>query len=272
MHEPLPKYELPPVHETALSIQFERLPSFSGALAGWFWKSYMPGMPGNWSRATETVRLEDVFEKFGTDAGWHRLGFRMVAAGEPQRIQIIREDSERMVQLQDSRLVLNWQKKEESGYPSFEVMSMEFAILYPLFKKFAQEAELGKVEPNQWEVTYVNLIRKDDMWSSALDWGKIIPSFVFPPPAKDIRGETANCEFRYILPGERGRMYVSMRHVKVAPSDEEAINLTLTCRGPIDNERGWGFDEGFNLGHQSIVRSFTAMTSKEAHQRWKRSI
>ena len=63
----LPKFDAPPVVETALSIQFSRLPEFTTAMAGWFWKSYLTKLAdgAKWNKVVEVPRLEDEFEKFG---------------------------------------------------------------------------------------------------------------------------------------------------------------------------------------------------------------
>ena len=270
--EPLPKFDSPPVIETALSVQFARLSSFATATAGWFWKSYLAKLGGalDWSKASDAPRLEDRFERFGENEGWGTPGFRMGTV-ESHRTQIIRADEERMIQVQDSRFVLNW-RKGKGIYPSYTTLLEEFWTPYHAFEQFAKDAGLGAVEPNQWEITYVNHILQGDMWDSPRDWAKIFPSVSFPKSTSGVSGETLNADWRYALSAERGRLYASLRHIKIAPSNAKALQLQLTARGPVDLEKGWSIVEGFELGHGSIVTTFAAMTSEEAHKRWQRRI
>jgi uncharacterized protein (TIGR04255 family) len=275
MPDLLPEYESPPVVETALSIQFARLQGFSTALAGWFWQSFLSkvsSVRGNWAEARieEEPRLEDVFERFGANDMWGRMGLKLSPPGEPQRTQIVSPGDERMVQVQDSRFVLNWRKRT-GDYPRFSTLTPEFWSAFKAFEDFAKTAKMSAIEPNQWEMTYVNHIPKGDMWESPSDWRKILPSVSFPATAgADAIGETLSADWRFSLAKERARLYVSLRHAKTAPKNDEVLMLTLTARGPIDAASGLNAQDGFELGHKVIVSTFTAMTSPEAHKRWKR--
>ena len=275
MPEPLPEFESPPVVETALSVQFARLPGFTTAHSGWYWQSYLSKMSnvrGKWSEAkiVEAPRLEDVFERFGANDSWGRMGFSLGPGGESQRIQIIAPDDERMVQVQDSRFVLNWRKRT-GEYPRFSTLTPEFWAAFNTFSDFATVAKIGAIEANQWEMTYVNHIPKGDMWESPADWSKILPGVAFPATAGEHPiGETLSADWRFSISKQSGRLYVGLRHARIAPNNDEILMVTLTARGPIDDASGVTAKHGFDLGHDIIVRSFTAMTSPEAHKRWKR--
>ena len=154
MPEPLPKFDAPPVVEAVIGVQFARLPKFSAPLAGWFWKEFLGAQ---WTDASEAPRIEDQFETFDGPELWAPPIQIVRFQGSTSRIQIVRQDRERMVQLQDTRFLLNWQK-QAGVYPSFDVLSEEFFKYLPQFDSFAQTAGLGSVEVNQWEVTYVNHI------------------------------------------------------------------------------------------------------------------
>jgi hypothetical protein len=54
--------------ESGLSIQFEQLPNFTSALAGWFWKSYLIDILGLWLKTADAPHIADQFERFGQDA------------------------------------------------------------------------------------------------------------------------------------------------------------------------------------------------------------
>jgi uncharacterized protein (TIGR04255 family) len=271
-----PKFDAPPVIETVLSVQFSRLPGFSTAHAGRFWADYV-GVPakigGAWSRANDAARLEDQFERFGVNDAWGRVGLKLTNASEPRRTQIIRDDEERMIQIQDSRLILNWRKRD-GGYPSYGTLLPEFKALLSAFEAFVAGAGLGKVELNQWELAYVNHIPRGEMWDTPRDWPKIIPGLFIPPAVgggKDppLHENVGGGDWRFALADQRGRLFVSLRHSKMAPTDSpELLDLTLTTRGPVTKSESW--EQGLDLGHDAIVRTFAAMTSAESHRTWKR--
>lgn len=268
----LPRFDAPPVIETAISVQFARLAGFSTAMVGWFWKTYLSKIPGgeSWTKATETVRIEDQFEGFGSTELWHQLAFRMSPV-EPQRTQISKVGDERLIQIQDSRFILNW-RKQSGEYPSFDALVKEFRLIFPTFARFAADAEMGALEPNQWELIYINHIPKGDLWQTPKDWKNVLPFLSFPPTGiADISAQTLSSDWRFGLSENRGSLYVGLRHAKVPPSTDDLMQLTLTARGPIDISKGWTLDDGLLIGHESIVRSFAAMTSGEAHKLWQRS-
>ena len=85
------------------------------------------------------------------------------------------------------------------------------------------------------------------------------------------RSESGTLQWKFIIGENLGRLHVSSRHVKVAPEDEEAIRLELTARGSIDDAEAGDIKGCFDLGHETIVRFFTAFTSDAAHKVWKRT-
>src|SRR5258707_477482 len=107
------------------------------------------------------------------------------------------------------------------------------------------------------------------MWGSPRDWPRILPQLT-PPSVVDVaKLETFSADWRYALSDDRGRLYVAIRHAKT-PAEEEVLQLALTARGAIEGDTTAALREGFEAGHDSIVRSFSKMTSAEAQRLWKR--
>jgi uncharacterized protein (TIGR04255 family) len=271
-----PKFDQPPVVETALSVQFGHLPGYSTAHAGWFWKEYLEKLEEpsrKWSQAADAPRIEDQFERFGAEDIWiPPFNMRLMNVAQSQRSQFIRSDGERMIQLQDSRFILNWRKQSPSSqYPSYELLLPEFRSMLRAFEAFSVEAGFGSPAYNQWEIVYVDQIKKGDMWESARDLGKIFPGLSIPPvsnrwivPTGD---ETVSGDWRFSLAEKRGRMYISMRQLRLLPSNEEILNLTCTARGAVTATETW--EQGFEIGHEVLGETFFAITSPEAHAHWK---
>lgn len=263
----LPKFDSPPVVETVLSAQFNRLPKFSAALVGWFWKAYLGE---EWKDATDVPRIEDQFEKFTEDALWpvQTFSFASVQVYEP-RVQITSADGSRMIQVQDSRFILNWRKQGDAPYPSYAEIVTEFRTHFESFRIFVDETMHTSPDLNQWEITYVNQIPRGQVWTSVSDWSRILPQF--NPPSLPIPAmmESRGGDWRFVLGENLGRLYVSVRHGKTKGADE-FIGVTLTARGPVDTNGELDLKDGLDFGHVAITKAFVGITSEEAQRTWKR--
>jgi uncharacterized protein (TIGR04255 family) len=265
------KFSNPPVVETALSVQFNPLTGFTAAHAGWFWKEYVEKLGDEWKQAAEAVRLPEVSEKFGADEVWAPPGLNVTDGVVSPRVQIIRGDGERMLQVQDNRFILNWRKRE-SAYPSYETLMPEFRSMLSAFESFCAEAGFGIPAYNLWEVVYVDQVKKGTMWDSARDLYRIFPALTSPsvsvrhaPPSGD---ETVNANWRFSLADRRGRLHVQLRQARLIPSSEEVIQLMTTARGPVNEIQSW--EQGMNFGHEALRETFLAITSIEAQESWKK--
>src|SRR5262245_55135596 len=102
---PLPDYISPPVVETVLGVQFARLPGFTNAHLGAFWKSLDAT---EWPTVSDAPPLQPQFERFSEAAKWARglqLQLTPIPAG---RVQIKNRAGDRMIQVQNGRLHFNW--------------------------------------------------------------------------------------------------------------------------------------------------------------------
>lgn len=266
--EPLPKFNSPPVVETVLGVQFAPLRNFTGALAGWFWKSRLGP---EWAKTRDTVPISDAFERFDYDGGWVSSNQLQLVSTEAVRTQLIRADDERMIQIQFSRFILNW-KKVANHYPSYNALLPEFMKLFSSFADFAREVGYDPPALNQWELTYVNNLEKGELWSSFDDLGNIFSNFDIPKTVAPIKmSDTLNANWRYILGENAGRLHVGLNHVRNLPDNREALRLQLVARGPLSSSESSSLRTSFDLGHEAIVRTFAAITSERAHVFWKRT-
>lgn len=270
-----PKFDNPPVVETALSVQFASLPRYTGAHAGWFWKEYLNKLEDTskeWSQVVEVPQLPDKFERFGDEDVWIVPSVRVLPGMQSPRTQIVRSDGERLIQVQNSRFILNW-KKQAGDYPSFEILVPEFRTMLHAFESFAAEAHFGTLAYNQWEVVYVDQFKKGEMWESARDWSKIFPGLSMPPVSinqvPSTKDETMSADWRFSLAGQRGRLYISLRQVRVPPSDE-VLNVTFVARGPVTASQSW--EQGFDIGHDAITAVFLSITSAQVQESWRKRV
>jgi len=264
-------YERPPVVETILGVQFDPLQNFSNAHQGLFWKN----LGSEWPLLTDSAPLEPQFERFTEESRWvsPSIAFRM-AQTVPSRLQIKNRNKDRLIQLQNGRLHLNWLGQDGANYPRFEQMLGEFLEIVERFRRFSVELDLRTFRPNQWEVTYINHIPKGSVWNSPSDWGFFRPLATLRDLKTSVRFETFGGEWHFVIPDNLGRLHVQWQHGKNHDPPKELISLTLTARGPLDSDPKdleadlYRLHTGLVVGHDAIVSSFRDLMSDEANAYW----
>ena len=263
----LPIFDSPPVIETVLGAQFHPIPDFTIAHFGWYWREYLDK---TWSKTHTEPGLPDQFERFGASA-WDAPMNQLTAiiGVPPERIQFISTDDDRVIQIQKSRFLYNWRKRE-GVYPSFGALYPEFSQRFGQFRDFLDQAKLGDVSLNQWEVTYINHLPKGGLWETPEDWHRILPGLIPAPRSMDeSRLETESGQFHFEIVPQRGRLHVTINHGKVQAGGEELLVLQLTARGPVNpKEHGWDLASGLEVGHRVLVRTFASVASESALNYW----
>lgn len=268
-YKTLPKFDAPPVIETVLNAQFEPLSKFTDAHVGLYCSEFLDK---SWNELNEAPKLDDLFEKFGDERKWI-LGrnMRFVQSGS-DRTQIIRSDDLHMIQIQNSRFIKNWRKQQAQDYPSYEKLLPEFKNDFENFEKFVVDKFEQKLVLNQWELVYVNILEKGQLWNDISDMEKIFPQFrLIGGGINDQRFETFSGDWVSIIGENKGRIYINISHVRVGSTDgDEAIRLQITARGPVGD--GVSLYDGFDIGHRAIVCTFADITSKLCHEYWERKV
>lgn len=267
--ESLPEFDLPPLVEVVLSAQFDPLDDFATAHAGRFWGELDRQQ---WVKAADAHALPETFERFGEDRKWAMApSMRVSATAEANRTQIVNGTDDEMLQVQSSRFVFNWRKRAEA-YPSFRTLLPRFLKELQGFTSFVRTVRLGDVKLNQWEVVYVNHLPRDELWETPRDWKGIFPSIDFP--AANLAGhepEALSAEWSVVLHGNRGRLHTSLKLARLGVAEgPEVLVLQLVARGPVSSNQGFDLESGLKLGHSSIVLAFDAMTSRKAHEHWRK--
>jgi uncharacterized protein (TIGR04255 family) len=192
---------------------------------------------------------------------------------EPNRLQFLVPANDRMIQVQQTRFVLNWLKGERD-YPRYSKLRDEFRKEYERFAHFLAAAGLGAPEPNQWEVTYVNHLVRGQDWEQLEDCEGFFPALRLPPSLPELtRPDAISLDWTYVVQDGAGRLRVQFRLAKHKPTGDEVVRIKLTARGPLEIESGTEeILERFDLGRRAIVGTFVAASTSEAHQRWGRLI
>jgi len=260
----------PPLVESVLSVQFGQLPFLTLLHAGRYWSEVL-GVD-KWSEVDEAGYLDDRFERFEEEATWAKPPqFKLAPASAPNRAQFRTADGDRMIQVQQSRFILNWLRRT-SRYPRYSVLRDEFEQEYSRFVDFVTSLGAEKPVPNQWEVTYVNHLVRGEKWDTLEDWSRIFPSVSVPPSANDtVIPDVISLDSTYLIGKDKGRLRVSYRRAKHNETGQEVIRVDLTARGPVGSDSGKGLLDGLDLGRQAIVETFAAISSEHAHEMWGRT-
>ena len=267
--DPLPAYDRPPVVETILGVQFERLPRFKMAHLGGFWKTLDTH---DWPTVSDAPPLEPQFERFADFAKWTTQGIQLRLTKDlSPRLQIRNSDGDRMIQVQNGRVHFNWLGQAQGQYPHYEEVRKGFLWTLDRFTQFLAQEDLGKLQPNQWEVTYVNHIPKGTVWDEPDDWEFFRPLGLVPTIDGVIRGESFTGGWHFVIPGQRGRLHVEWQHAVIPESEQqETVVLTLTARGPLQQteEDLQPVVAGLDLGRETIVRAFKGFMNNAANRYW----
>jgi uncharacterized protein (TIGR04255 family) len=261
----LPDFSNPPVVETVLSVQFDRLSAARTAHFGLYWSEVHERFP----KTEERAELPPLIERF-PDLTVSGVGIQFEALEAPPtpRFWFINDGGTELIQLQRDRFIKNWRKvAEDDFYPRYEHVKEGFERDFSGFRDFAARHQLGSIRVNQCEVTYINHILPREGRNSRLDLSECFtvwrqPEGAYPGAAQDL---AFHARFPITDQGGAlvGRLHVSMQSALHISDNAPMFVLNLTARGQI----GEGTDF-FDLGREWIVRSFKGLTTPEMHRVW----
>jgi uncharacterized protein (TIGR04255 family) len=262
----LPDFDNPPVVETVLSAQFEKLTAMQAVHFGLFWRKMQARFP----RTEEKPALSPIIERFPepTSRG-ARMQFEAREMPALPRLWVLNEAGTEMIQVQNDRFIKNWRKiGEKDQYPHYEpVIKPAFQRDFAEFESFLAEEKLGVIKVNQCEVTYVNHIVSGEGWQTLADIHRVF-TFWNQPPAP-VPGDAEDFSIRARFPitdnGQPiGRLHVDVQPALRATDDRPMYVMDLTARGLA----GTGFDF-FDIGRRWIVQSFKRLTTPDMHRIWR---
>ncbi len=274
MRDKLPEFERPPLEEVVLGTQFEKLHRLGAAQLGWIWHIFRDRFP----KTSEHPPLDPVFERFGTPPFQVKHTCQETHALVP-RLWFVAERETELIQVQQDRFIRNWRRVRPSdAYPRYSQLRAAFAEDFGQFTRCVKEEGWGEVEPNQCEVTYVNVIQAGEGWEHHDELDRICALFAGhqTDPLPNLgRLEQGALRVSYVLEHGNGcpvgRLYVSIDPVFTALEARPAFRLLLTARGaPLGGRHLPGVLAFFDLAHEAIVRLFAAITTQEMHRIWGR--
>lgn len=259
-----PKFDSPPVVETALGIQFVELPGFNTTHFGLFHEE----IRDRYAVAVDQPRLNPIIETFPKTARTPHFNIR--TAPRPERVWFKDSlDGSRLVQLQPDRFGFNWRKAdEEAQYPSYSVNSQLCLDEFRVFTAFC-ERHGWEVQPDLCEVVYVNHIRPIEgesvidlfatvfsgiSWRTSDDW--------LPSP------EVVTLNRVFEIPEQRGRLYAEAG-LAIDKDNVSFINLRMIGRALHTSGIPSDIEDTLQLAHDWVVNGFVSLTDASVRrERW----
>ena len=263
----LPDFGSPPVVETVLSAQFERLPAMRSAHFGLFWQRVRDQFPNTEEHPALASIVEQAKEPLSHAV---QLRFEALDSLSPGRLWFVNSAGDELIQIQNDRFIKNWRKRSDE-YPHYEdSIKPAFERDFREFQAFVATEKLGELRVNQCEVTYVNHIVSGEEWTNWNEAEKLF-TFLKNPPAEPYPGRTEDLSFRTRFPilGPNNE-WVGRLHLDVQPAIRTTDNrpmyvMNLTARGMY----GKGV-EFFDIGHECVVKSFEKLTTESMHKLWRK--
>lgn len=265
----LPCFDAPPVVETVLSVQFDKLPAMRSVHFGLFWQRVRDRFPHTEDHPALSTVLEQAADSSPQAVP---LRFEIQETISLPRLWLLNSAGTEMVQIQNDRFIKNWRKADGVGdeYPHYEpVVKPAFERDYREFQSFLADEKLGSAMVNQCEVSYVNHIMAGEGWNS---WDEIEKVFTIwkQPQIPSYPGKAEDFAFRARFPIlDHDGKWIGRLHVDVQPALRSSDNrpmyvMNLVARGML----GDGFDF-FDVGRCVIVKSFKHLTTPSMHKVWR---
>lgn len=264
------KYKHPPLIETVLGVQFNPLIGFASAHLGAFWSHIGAS---EWPVTSDAPPLPPQFEQFSETDKWE-AGLRIQISSSIQpRLQLSNQLGDKMIQIQNGRLHFNWRKQNDAaGYPKYQSVRDSFKDVFSKFLDFTNGVGLGNVEPNQWEVTYVNVMPKGGVWQDENDWSFLKLLSPVPPLLNTSALESFSGEWHFKIPDNVGRVHLHCQHGFNEQLDTDVLRLAFTARGPVhqDSQRPLVQQvvDGCDVGHDAIRQLFELLFTESAKKHW----
>lgn len=262
----LPSYDQPPITEVACSILFPPLEGLLSPYIGLLWQRFQPEYPS----CDDVVPIAPRVEIFDDQNAEPQLKLSNIPP--LPRVWFINQDGTRIIQIQQDRFIHNWRKVGvDSEYPRYNSLIRAFQNHLANFDNFLTEAELGRVQPLQYELTYVNQIPQGQAWLTLEDIGKVFPDVSWKGSSPRFLAHPQSISWATVfeLPDELGRLHTSVKPVIL--NEKPTLLFELTVRGignytSLEILQNW-----FDTAHEWIVCAFADLTDKETQTKiWKR--
>jgi uncharacterized protein (TIGR04255 family) len=182
------KFENPPINELVIAIYFEPIIGLKAQHIGKYWDTICNRYPNCEQQAPLSFMgfpSEAPGEIFPLPRFWFHSG-----QGTP------------LVQVQRDAFIFNWRTDGKDKYPHYENVKKKFVVELTNYIEFVRNVigyELKGVL--RYELTYINVISENELWSGVSDVGKLFPPLSslssFHEESRKLVG--LNCTSTYVL-------------------------------------------------------------------------
>lgn len=269
----LPSFRNPPVTEVVVGVTFRPIDGLSVPRLGQLWSErFATELP----RIEEQPPYEPPIEHLGQPSPIPPIEFQFGGFPRP-RVWFINNEGDEVVQLQHNYFACNWRKVHpDAEYGRWDSRRSAFRHWFTTFESFLLEHSLGRIEPTQCEVTYINHIESNASESPHSDAPRIFRLVGSPPFAAE--GLTGTIEqvrlAQQLLLKYKGTAFGRL-HLVIQPAfrrtDKRAIYVfELTARGRPSQLGLDGILNFFDQGREAVVQGFAASTTPYMHDHWQR--
>jgi len=257
--QPFPDFEKPPVVEVVCGVLFKPIDKLLAPHLGQLWDRFKP----EYTSCQEVALLAPIIE--GSAAQQLRES-ELTNVPPLPRIWFVHSNESGIIQVQRDRFLQNWRKtRPDDEYPRYLKVYGSFQDHLQKFRQFLNEADLGEIQPLQYEMSYVNHIPLGEGWTKKSEIGEVFPDCSWRSDAVRFLPEFEGFSWRaaFPLPAGSGRLHVKAQHVVRLTDQRPMFLLDLTARGigvdgSLNGMRSW-----FDTAREWIVRGFTDLTGPE---------
>lgn len=263
------KFTRPPVVEVVCGVLFRDLPGLRVPHFGQFWTRVRADFP----QPEERPPLAPLVESFDRPlATLMPSQMEWVVDVPIPRVWLLGDGGRRLLQLQRDRFLYNWKSTaDDVGYPSYDLIIVEFEKWFAEFTSFVREEGIGDLEVRQFELTYVNHITKANGLDEVGEVGVFIDHLRAKTPKNRFLPQPANINWRtaYDLPERQGRLHLAA--YSAFADQDRILRFDVIARGMSRDQGDSARRNWFALAHEWITQGFADVTSPKLHKIWGRT-
>ncbi len=254
----LPSYKNPPINEVVCGMRFHASDKIKIPHIGILWEKFQDEYPLIQHAPPITSDKGELLIDIGTGLPLPRVWF-------------VNESNDQLVQFQVDRFYFNWRRKKDV-YPRFDHIIHNFDMVFIAIESFFKDFKLGKIEPIEFELSYINHIIEGQGWNTIDDIPNIISGFNLYQKKNDFlpMPDKVNWQIGFPLPEHQGSLRVSLKQAIRKEDKVPLLVLELKTIGISPSTSKKAIRDWFNLAHEWIVRGFTEITSPKIQKIWER--
>ncbi len=246
------KFENPPIDEIVCGISFDSIKELKSGHFGILWQKFRPDFPKIEDQNLINPIPIEIVENLD------KLPL--------PRVWFIHKDENEIIQIQRNRFLHNWRKRRVNDeYPGYERVVENFEIYLSRFQEFLVEENLGNIVPQQYELTYIDLIPKGQGWESPGNLEKIFPNLLSLTKQGILLSNVRSVGWQIILdlPKGLGEIVISIRNAQRDSNKQEFIHMEFNA---MSNRAYQPTLSWFGDAHNTIMNLFCNLISDEIQE------